>query len=1380
MTSDFEITRYLRITPLDANNWNVWKTRFTSVLTLHNLENHLTDDPPMLSTPATLDEEEKLTKWEDAEKKCIAILKFSVSDGELSHLSGATTTKAMWRNLTDIKEPKGILAALQARRHLLRMIATEGTPMSDHITAFRTAMEKLNTMGDEYKISDRDFALLIITSLPDSWDSFVTSYFGSKAESKAAKITSSELIELLISEDLRRCTKAADNEIANTTRNSKFMKKGGKPPLGPACSNCKKPGHTMQDCWSKGGGKEGQGPYQKEKKKVKSESANQTTTKLPDIAYMAKHVGPVFQKDDWLVDSGATCHVATRREMFRDFIPGHGTLSGHAEGMEAESLGRGTVVLNSVINGENVPVTLKDVLYSPTSRNCLLSIGLFDIGGGTSVFGNGTLSILNRDKKTLLEGKRVKDLPLYLLSSKAAERAEEYANFTSHKRALTWDEWHRALGHLSITSIEKLAKSGLVTGLDIDPNSKPSLSCEACIKGKSSHQKFPKEAEDHGHKSGDLTYSDLWGPARTPSIGLHKYYIQFTDDASRHCTIRFLKDKTEAFDRIKDYVALVENKLGRPPKYMRFDSGSEYVNHKVRSFCASKGIEVQFTAPYSHEQHGIAERFNRTLIELARSMLIAKGLPVRLWAEAVSYAAYIRNRVQTRALKDATPEEMWSGKKQDISHLREFGSEVYVIDEGERSKLDAKACKHTFVGFEDGPRAIRYYDVHTKRVKISRNAFFIEDIVDSHTEIPIPLQEKVRSDLPLSSDTPIEGERTEGNQAPSLLPSTPSTTPRSEELPDSENLHTSTNNPSPIQDLPQRSTRARMDINYKRMNEGPMFKPRKPQIPSRQSPELPDSDELEISETAHLAFAMQSAEQMADAFSAPDSLREAKNSDEWIHWERAIQAENDLLAEKGTWTLEDLPPDKNLLKCGYVFAKKYDAEGNLRYKARLVVKGYSQIPGQDFNETYAPVMRMESMRTILALAAALDLDLGQMDIKGAYLNGDLKEEIYMAQPEGNDDGSGRVCRLRKTLYGLKQSGREWNNRFNSFMTDKAKFTCLTKDFCVYFRWHSQGIDLVAVWVDDLLIATKGRLILIRREILAEFEGTDQGEPRLLLGIEIHRDRSAHTITISQGQYIRKVLQRFAMSDSHPVSTPVDHSIHLDPANENNRMNASLYQQAVGSIMYAAVGTRPDLAFAIQTLSQFNHDPSNEHWTAVKRVLRYLKGTTDFGITYDGTKIGDSINVEGYSDSDWASNHINRRSISGYTFLMSGGAISWSSKKQPTVALSSMEGEYMAVTHAWKQLKWHRDFWNALGFPQLTPSILRVDNKAAILLANNPEHHNRSKHIDTRYHRIRDEITAGTVDLVWCPTDDEIADIFTKPLPPVKFTRFRAKLGMRSR
>lgn len=254
----------------------------------------------------------------------------------------------------------------------------------------------------------------------------------------------------------------------------------------------------------------------------------------------------------------------------------------------------------------------------------------------------------------------------------------------------------------------------------------------------------------------------------------------------------------------------------------------------------------------------------------------------------------------------------------------------------------------------------------------------------------------------------------------------------------------------------------------------------------------------------------------------------------------------------------------------------------------------------------------------------------------------------MTQPPGYDDGSGRVCRLRKTLYGLKQSGREWNIRLNTFLTEKLGYTRHEKDRCVYMRRSGNDYDIVGVWVDDLIFATTStaRLNKCKAEIYTEFEATDQGEPRLLLGIEISRDRKARTIKISQGNYIRKILDRFDMTGLKPVNTPVDHSIHMTLTTDENRMDRSKYQTAVGSIMYAAMGTRPDLGFAIQTLSQFMHDPSTEHWTAAKRVFRYLNGTQEQGIIFNGNDADDVVTVDGYSDSDWANSQIDRRSIQG--------------------------------------------------------------------------------------------------------------------------------------
>jgi hypothetical protein len=292
-----------------------------------------------------------------------------------------------------------------------------------------------------------------------------------------------------------------------------------------------------------------------------------------------------------------------------------------------------------------------------------------------------------------------------------------------------------------------------------------------------------------------------------------------------------------------------------------------------------------------------------------------------------------------------------------------------------------------------------------------------------------------------------------------------------------------------------------------------------------------------------------------------------------------------------------------------------------------------------------------------------------------------------------------------------------------------------------------------------------------------FEST-RSVPRLFLGIEITHDKLNHSITLSQGQYIRRILELFNMRDARTVSIPLDPSLVAQATTDNDEFeHPSLYRAAIGSLMYAALGTRPDIAFAVHSLSQFASNPSKCHWQAVGRIFRYLQGTKDYGIKYDNLGGKATITVIGYSDADWGSNAIDRRSISGYAFFLGGGTIAWSSKKQPTVSLSSMEAEYMASSHAVKEAIWLRSFLNGIGFQQNEASELFLDNQSAIALAYNPEFHARSKHIDIRHHFIREAVENGTVELIWCPTDEMTADIFTKALARPKFWRFREDLGM---
>jgi hypothetical protein len=417
---------------------------------------------------------------------------------------------------------------------------------------------------------------------------------------------------------------------------------------------------------------------------------------------------------------------------------------------------------------------------------------------------------------------------------------------------------------------------------------------------------------------------------------------------------------------------------------------------------------------------------------------------------------------------------------------------------------------------------------------------------------------------------------------------------------------------------------------------------------------------------------------------------------------------------------------------------------------------------------------------LLAVAAVKNLEITQMDIKGAYLNGDLDEEIYMRQPEGYNDGTGRVCHLYKTLYGLRQSGRSWNRKFNKEVTDLG-FRATQADPCVYIRQTDGNTQYITVWVDDLLIFTNSidEGSQIKTELKGKFDVTDIGEPHLIIGIQIHRDRAQKQIAISQTNYIDTILTRYGMQSANPVSTPLDPNVLLEKRVKGEEADPRIksgYQSMVGALMYAAIGTRPDIMYAVMRLSQYASNPGPDHWTAAKRVFRYLSGTRDLQLTYCANEYGEVIGA-GYSDADYASNPDDRKSVSGYTYLIGGAAYCWSSKKQSTTAQSSTEAEYTAIAHAARQAIWSRYLFAELGYPEEEPTLLFGDNQSAIAIAHDPQYHARSKHFDVQNHFIREKIEQKIIELSYCPTDEMVADIFTKALPREKHERFVRELGL---
>ena len=482
--------------------------------------------------------------------------------------------------------------------------------------------------------------------------------------------------------------------------------------------------------------------------------------------------------------------------------------------------------------------------------------------------------------------------------------------------------------------------------------------------------------------------------------------------------------------------------------------------------------------------------------------------------------------------------------------------------------------------------------------------------------------------------------------------------------------------------------------------------------------------------------------------------------------------------------LVSLPPGKRAIGCRWVFKVKRNADGTVeRYKGRLVAQGFSQRPGFDFTETFAPTPKWSALRAVLAIAALEDLELESVDISSAFLNGTLKEEVYMKQPEGFEEkDSSWVWRLIKSLYGLKQAGNVWHEKLNSVLVSMGfKRAIVEHSIWIYQR---DGVRIIIpVFVDDMTIAAKSKEAIqkVKDELREHFKLRDLGPTHFLLGVEIKRNRAKRTLWLSQRQYILDILGRFNMSDCNPVSTPMLAGQRLDaemcPTTDEGKkeMAGVPYLQAVGALLYLAIATRPDISYAVGVLARYSHNPGPAHWTAVKHLFRYLKGTLDLALVYSPVP-GAPLFLT-YTDSDHGGDKDTGKSTGGYLVKMGSGAISWSSKLQSIVTLSTTEAEYVAAVSAGQEIIWMRHLLSEMGYNLDVPSKLLIDNQSALSVARNPEHHGRMKHLDLRYFWLRDEVQKKHISVDHQRTDEMPADLLTKSLARDKVEKFRAMMGL---
>ena len=1023
----------------------------------------------------------------------------------------------------------------------------------------------------------------------------------------------------------------------------------------------------------------------------------------------------------WVVDTGATDHVCYTSQGFlrtREMSKGEMMISmGDGTKVEVEAVGDVTLLVDSTV------LILRDVLLVPSFRRNLISVFKLRKDGFSIVFDD--LCVIKRNNKVVCYGEVYNSLYIIKCTYEQPLILNSESNTKKRKRVHGLNPmlfWHLRLGHINPRRIQRLKSTGALE----DFQAEPMPVCESCLEGKMVTRPF--KAKGYRAKEPlELIHSDLCGPMSTQARGGYEYFVTFTDDYSRYGYIYLLHHKSECFDKFKTYKAEVEKQLSKSIKSLRSDRGGEYLSTEFLDYLSEAGITSQLTAPGTPQQNGVSERRNRTLLEMVRSMMSYASLPISFWGYALETAAYILNLVPSKSVPKS-PFELWKGRKPSLNHIRIWGCPAHVLNK-KADKLESKTEVRLFVGYSKETKGSYFYSPEDQKVVVSTNAWFLEeDFITKH---------RSKTDIILHELRPTENEiSTESNKVPDAVPQTAQST---------DTVGT--------------------EIVLRRSG-------RVSKKPDRLMLLAESKDALDIGQSEEDPWTY------SEALDDPDSL----------HWIECMEAEIESITLMDVYEETELPDGYVAIGCKWVFKRKRGPDGNvIAFKARLVAKGFTQRLGIDYDETFSPVAMLKSIRILLSLAAQMNYEVWQMDVKTAFLNGYLEpdRQIYMQQPEGfiKKGKEHLVWKLKKSLYGLKQASRSWNLRFHEVVSSYG-FHKLETESCVYRMCINGHVVFLVLYVDDILLIGDNVNVLsgVREWLSTQFSMKDLGEASYILGIKIIRNRQKKEIALSQAGYVDTVLSRFSMENAKKGYLPFRHGIHLSKEmcpktrEEIDEMARIPYASAIGSLMYAMLCTRPDICYAVGIVARYQSNPGQAHWTAVKGILKYLKRTRDYKLVYRS----DELVPIGYTDSDFQADRDERKSTSGYVFTFGGGAVIWKSVKQKCIADSTMEAEYVAACEAAKEAVWFKNFLVELDVVRGLPKSITLycDNSGAVANSKEPRSHKASKHIERKYHLVREIVERGDAQVVKIATEDNLADPFTKALTIKVFDKHVNGMGLK--
>ena len=1001
------------------------------------------------------------------------------------------------------------------------------------------------------------------------------------------------------------------------------------------CTYCKKKNHNVKNCWKK----QKDEKAKKEANCVKKvEETNNVTLEAREASRQTMEIvlnANIPNVEEWIIDSGATRHMTFCKETIHDLETRSDLGFVRAAGGKLLKVrGQGTVYIQGY-NSDN-ELRLKDVLFVPSLMRNLFSVPAASNKNCKVEFYKDKAKLI-KDGKILMTAKR--EGSLYIMDGKPVvvdqEREVNISIDESCEIQGTPEEIHKKLCHFG---------------------SFPD--CRSCQLGKM-HRTYAKVySEEKPTEPLERVHTDVMQMTGSLSQGGNKYVLNFIDDYTRYAVVYFLKKKSEVFNMFKRYVENIELQSGHKVKELRDDKGGEYISNEMYEWMESRGIKTSETHRNSPHENGIAERYNRTMNDAARTMIIEAGASETMWAEAISTANYVKNRIKHSKTHKVPYEEIFQ-KKPMMKHLQSWGCDAIIYDQKTTGKMQSRGRIVRFIGYNEyNSKGYKFIDPKTEEIILSNDVKFLKS--------------------PNITDETREYESGVGQ---------------------------------------------------------------------------PIEEAILVEE-------------------GPPNYYAAMQSDEAGKWKAAMDLELQQLRDHNTWSEVTRPKDAKVIPCKWVLRRKINADGSYgKYKARLVILGNLQRPGSDFGETFSPVARMETIRIVIAVALARGYSLYQMDVKNAYLNGKVDREIFMSKIPGYSTDNNKVLKLNKSLYGLKQAGRLWNEEFCKFMKE-CGLRQSKADPCVFCNHKI----IVCLYVDDITMAGMDKDVQdFKSKLKSKFKMEDMGKLKDLLGIKIVQQ--SDKVMLTQDGYITKVLEKFNMKHCKPVSTPMvpNENIHEYKKLNNDEDTPQGYRELIGSLLYLANGTRPDIAFAVNQLSQYVTNPTLQHWTALKRILRYVQGTKSLGLEYI-RQYSEKVYIEAFSDASYGSGK-DRKSVSGIFIRINNCPIIWSSRKQSITAQSTVEAEYVALSETSKQVAWVAQMLSELGIEYQKPIKMNEDNQGTIALTNNPILSRRSKHIDIRYHYIREQLKNGLITLSYCPTTEMVADLLTKSLAKPILESLRSMMSL---